>query len=163
MSHFVCRSPKRDGLLCPSSPFLPLTDSTSSWFIGIAIKNATGDTPFDAEKTVTLTLTRSFDYSYTYPMGVSQGAICVLCGLTVSLWAWCIFRECICSQCSAKAEAEPLLKMRVTWCDFFSPWGQDHLITRTLIPDFGVINFVVFCRSQKEDTEPFKCNCVPPM
>ena len=101
----------------------PLIDSTTSWFIGIAIKNATGDTPLDARKTVTLTLTRSFDYSYTHPMGVSQGAICVLCGLTVSLCAWCIFRECICSQCSAKAEAEPLVKIRVSWCEFFSAMG----------------------------------------
>ena len=71
----------------------PLTDSTSSWFIGIAIKNATGDTPFDAEKTVTLTLTRSFDYSYADPIGISQGAISFLLGLVVSVFAWCAFRQ----------------------------------------------------------------------
>ena len=34
----------------------PLTDSTSSWFIGIVIKNATGETSAEATKTVTLTL-----------------------------------------------------------------------------------------------------------
>ena len=45
----------------------PLTASTSSWFIGIAIKNASGDTPIDARKTVTLTLKRSFDYTCTKP------------------------------------------------------------------------------------------------
>ena len=47
----------------------PLTDSTSSWFIGIAIKNATGKTWPNATKTVNLTLTRSFDYSYSSPCG----------------------------------------------------------------------------------------------
>ena len=46
----------------------PLTDSTSSWFIGIAIKNATGETPNEATKSVTLTLKRSFDYSYFWPI-----------------------------------------------------------------------------------------------
>ena len=46
----------------------PLTDSTSSWFIGIALKNDTGATEPDARKTGTLTLTKSFDYSYTGPM-----------------------------------------------------------------------------------------------
>ena len=58
----------------------PLTDCTSSWFIGIAIKNATGETPAEATKTVTLTLKRSFDYSYFWP-------ICLLVVLSVVLGA----------------------------------------------------------------------------
>lgn len=48
----------------------PLTDSNSTWFIGISIKNATGETKDDATKTVTLTLKRSFDYSYFRPIFV---------------------------------------------------------------------------------------------
>ena len=58
----------------------PLTDSTSSWFIGIAIKNATGETPAEATKNVILTLKRSFDYSYFWP-------ICLLVVLSVVLGA----------------------------------------------------------------------------
>ena len=75
----------------------PLTTSTSSWFIGIAIKNASGDTPINARKKVTLTLKRSFAYSYARPMWIVQCAICVLIGLVVvSIWAWFIFREYPC-------------------------------------------------------------------
>ena len=75
----------------------PLTASTSSWFIGIAIKNASGDTPINARKKVTLTLKRSFAYSYARPMWIVQCAICVLIGLVVvSIGAWFIFREYPC-------------------------------------------------------------------
>ena len=65
----------------------PLTDSTSSWFIGIAIKNATGETPNEATKSVTLTLKRSFDYSYFWPifhlvvLSVVFGAVVACCGI----------------------------------------------------------------------------------
>ena len=65
----------------------PLTDSTSSWFIGIAIKNATGETPDKATKTVTLTLKRSFNYSYFWPifflvvLSVVCGALVACCGI----------------------------------------------------------------------------------
>ena len=48
----------------------PLTDSHSTWFIGISIKNATGETKDDATKNVTLTLKSSFDYSYFCPIFV---------------------------------------------------------------------------------------------
>lgn len=65
----------------------PLTDSTSSWFIGIAIKNATGETPEEVTKTVTLTLKRSFDYAYFLPIfllvvlpGGLGGALVACCG-----------------------------------------------------------------------------------
>lgn len=70
----------------------PLTDSTSSWFIGIAIKNATGETPFNAKKSVTLELNKSFDYSYggTISLFVS---LSIVAGLLISLaWAFCIQR-----------------------------------------------------------------------
>ena len=75
----------------------PLTASTSSWFIGITIKNASGDTPINARKKVTLTLKRSFAYSYARPMWIVQCAICILIGLVVvSIWAWISFREYPC-------------------------------------------------------------------
>ena len=65
----------------------PLTDSTSSWFIGIAINNATGETSAEATKSVTLTLKRSFDYSYFWPifflvaLSVGCGAVVACCGI----------------------------------------------------------------------------------
>ena len=74
----------------------PLTASNSSWFIGIAIKNASGDTPINASKKVTLTLKRSFAYSYARPIGIVQGVFCFLIGLVVSIWAWYNFREYPC-------------------------------------------------------------------
>ena len=68
----------------------PLTDSTSSWFIGIAIKNATGETPAEATKSVTLTLKRSYDYSSFWPIFllvvVSTG-----CGALVACFGICSF------------------------------------------------------------------------
>ena len=63
----------------------PLTDSTSSWFIGIAIKNATGETPAEATKSVTLTLKRSFDYSYFWPIFLLV-ALSVGCGALLACW-----------------------------------------------------------------------------
>ena len=74
----------------------PLTASTSSWFIGIAIKNASGDTPINARKKVTLTLKRSFAYSYARPMWILQCVFCFIAGLFVSVWAWYNFREYPC-------------------------------------------------------------------
>ena len=70
----------------------PLTDSTSPWFIGIALNNATGAIDSDASKTGKLTLTRSFDYSYSGPMLF----ICFLPffgGLVAAFWALCCFKE----------------------------------------------------------------------
>ena len=61
----------------------PLTDSTSSWFIGIAIKNATGKTLLNATKTVNLTLTRSFDYSYSGPFWILVLGISITFGVLV--------------------------------------------------------------------------------
>ena len=71
----------------------PLTASTSSWFIGIAIKNASGDTPIDARKRVTLTLKRSFDYTY-YTLDFILVFGCGVVGVVISVIAWVIFREC---------------------------------------------------------------------
>ena len=100
----------------------PLTDSTSSWFIGIAIKNATGKTWPNATKTVNLTLTKSFDYSYTGPLLILGLGISFTLGVLVSLWAWFSFRECICrSQCTASAETEPINNtIQLSWGEFVS-------------------------------------------
>ena len=63
----------------------PLTDSTSSWFIGIAIKNATGETPAEATKSVTLTLKRSFDYSYFWSI-LLLVVLSVVIGAFLACW-----------------------------------------------------------------------------
>ena len=70
----------------------PLTDSTSSWFIGIALKNDRGITEPDARKTGTLTLTKSFNYLYKEPMLF----ICLVPffgGVLVAIWALLCFKE----------------------------------------------------------------------
>ena len=67
-----------------------LTDSTTSWFIGIGIKNATGDTPFNATKSVTLELNKSFDFSYAPPIALLV-IIPTIAGALISLWAYCCF------------------------------------------------------------------------
>ena len=99
----------------------PLTASTSSWFIGIAIKNASGDTPIDARKTVTLTLKRSFDYTYTDPLLILFLG-CGLVGIFISFVAWLIFRKC-------------------TLCC----WNQGS-ITRITSSEFFSAMLVVLCR-----------------
>ncbi|PFX32457.1 SID1 transmembrane family member 1 [Stylophora pistillata] len=69
----------------------PLTDSVSRWFIGIGLKNISGDVKVKESKNVTLKLTRSFNYSYASP-------ICALffasfgVGILVSLCAFFLFK-----------------------------------------------------------------------
>ena len=69
-----------------------LTDSTSSWFIGIALKNSTGSLKASESKKVTLKLSQSFDYSYA-------GPICTLffvslgLGILMSSLAVYLFKE----------------------------------------------------------------------
>ena len=70
----------------------PLTDSTASWYIGLALNNAAGTTPLNASKTGTLTVTRSFNYSYGGPMSF----ICLVpffFGGVVAVWALYCFKE----------------------------------------------------------------------
>ena len=70
----------------------PLTDSVSGWFIGIGLKNLSGDVKISESKNVTLKLTRSFDYNYVTP-------ICTLVigfpfvGIGVSVIAYFLFEE----------------------------------------------------------------------
>ena len=70
----------------------PLTDSTASWYIGLALNNAAGTTPLNASKTGTLRVTRSFNYSYGGPMSF----ICLVpffFGGVVAVWALYCFKE----------------------------------------------------------------------
>ena len=70
----------------------PLTDSTASWYIGLALNNAAGTAPLNASKTGTLTVTRSFNYSYGGPMSF----ICLVpffFGGIVAVWALYCFKE----------------------------------------------------------------------
>ena len=70
----------------------PLTDSVSRWFIGIVLKNVSGDVKLRESKNVTLKLTRSFDYNYATP-------ICVLffvsffVGILISIVAYYLLEE----------------------------------------------------------------------
>lgn len=68
----------------------PLTDSTSSWFIGIALKDATGE-PSES-KHVTLKLSQSFDYSYAGPI-CALFFVSLLGGIAVSIIALLLFKE----------------------------------------------------------------------
>ena len=69
-----------------------LTDSTSRWFIGIGLKNVSGDVKFSESKNVTLKLTRSFDYNYATPVSALFLAS-LLGGIVVSIMAHFLFKE----------------------------------------------------------------------
>jgi len=88
---------KKGGITLSKVSLPPLTDSTSSWFIGIALKNDTGATKPDARKTGTLTLTKSFDYSYAKPITILV-LLTFLSGVIVSLFAFACFKELFCAR-----------------------------------------------------------------
>ena len=68
----------------------PLTDSVSRWFIGISLKNSSGDVKLSGSKHVTLKLTRSFDYNYATPICVLFFVSFVV-GILVSIFAYFLF------------------------------------------------------------------------
>ena len=70
----------------------PLTDSVSKWFIGIGLKNLSGDVKLSESKNVTLKLTRSFDYNYAKPVSALFLAS-FLGGILVSIVAYFLFEE----------------------------------------------------------------------
>ena len=70
----------------------PLTDSVSRWFIGIGLKNLSGDVKLSESKNVTLKLTRSFDYNYATPICVLF-FVSFLVGILVSIFAYFLFEE----------------------------------------------------------------------
>ena len=67
----------------------PLTDSVSRWFIGIGLKNLSGDVKLSESKNVTLKLTRSFDYKYATPICVLL--VSFLVSILVSIIAYFLF------------------------------------------------------------------------
>ena len=68
----------------------PLTDSR--WFIGIGLKNLSGDVKLSESKNVTLKLTRSFDYNYAAPICILF-LVSFLVGIGVSIVAYLLFEE----------------------------------------------------------------------
>ena len=70
----------------------PLTDSGSRWFIGIGLKNSTGDVKRSESKSVALKLTRSFDYNFDAPFYVLFFVSFVV-GMLVSIVAYYLFEE----------------------------------------------------------------------
>ena len=70
----------------------PLTDSVSRWFIGISLKNLSGDVKLSESKNVTLKLTRTFDYSYGTPSCVLF-VVSLVAGTLVSIIAYFLFEE----------------------------------------------------------------------
>ena len=70
----------------------PLTDSVSRWFIGISLKNLSGDVKRSESKNVTLKLTRSFDYSYATPSCVLF-FVSLVAGILVFIFAYFLFEE----------------------------------------------------------------------
>ena len=72
--------------------FSSLTDSTSRWFIGIGLKNVSGDVKPSESKNVTLKLTRSFHYNYAKTVSALFLAS-LLGGIVVSVMAYFLFKE----------------------------------------------------------------------
>ena len=70
----------------------PLTDSTSTWFIGIALKKSTGSLKPTESKYVTLKLSQSFDYSYAGPI-CTLFFVSLLLGIVVSIAGLRLFKE----------------------------------------------------------------------
>ena len=68
----------------------PLTDSVSRWFIGIGLKNLSGDVKLSESKNVALMLTRSFDHNYATPIYVLFFVSFVV-GILVSIFAYFLF------------------------------------------------------------------------
>ena len=70
----------------------PLMDSVSRWFIGISLKNLSGDVKRSESKNVTLKLTRSFDYNYATPSCVLF-FVSLVAGILVFIFAYFLFEE----------------------------------------------------------------------
>ena len=70
----------------------PLTDSVSRWFIGIGLKNLSGDVKLSESKNVALLLTRSFGYNYATPICIIF-FVSIVVGVLVSFFAYRIFEE----------------------------------------------------------------------
>ena len=109
----------------------PLTDSVSRWFIGISLKNLSGDVKRSESKSVTLKLTRSFDYSYTTPIFVLLFVSFVV-GVLVSIVAYYLFEEFITQVKPARGSRVSNLDLRITYRElFFVP--ETHYYIKGLV------------------------------
>ena len=98
----------RKGRITLSKASIPPLADSASWYIGIALNNAAGTTPLNANKSGTLTLKKSFSYSYAGPMSF----ICLVPffggGIAV-VWALICFKE------PHVHPRQPLNSPAVTW------------------------------------------------
>ena len=92
----------------------PLTDSVSKWFIGIGLKNLSGDVKRSESKSVTLKLTRSFDYSHTTPIFVLLFVSFVV-GILVSIVAYYLFEKSLTQVKPGRGVCN--LNLRITYRD----------------------------------------------
>ena len=104
----------------------PLTDSVSGWFIGIGLKNLSGDVKLSESKNVTLKLTRSFDYNYATPICVLV-FVSFLVGILVSIFAYFLFEESLTKVNVGEGEQgndNVDLKISDLWKVFIGHWSS---------------------------------------
>ena len=102
----------------------PLTDSVSRWFIGISLKNLSGDVKLSESKNVTLKLTRSFDYSYATPSCVLF-FVSLVAGTLVSIIAYFLFEESL-TQVKPDLEVSVCKRSEETRYHWFSSGPKTH-------------------------------------
>ena len=97
----------------------PLTDSVSRWFIGIGLKNLSGDVKLSESKKVTLKLTRSFDYNYATPICVLF-FVSFLVGILVSIFAYFLFEESLTKVKVGKGiQGNDNVELKISSCDLW--------------------------------------------
>ena len=97
----------------------PLTDSVSGWFIGIGLKNLSGDVKLSESKNVTLKLTRSFDYNYATPICVLF-FVSFLVGILVSIFAYFLFEESLTKVKVGKGkQGNDNVELKISCCDLW--------------------------------------------
>ena len=97
----------------------PLTDSVSGWFIGIGLKNLSGDVKLSESKNVTLKLTRSFDYNYATPICVLV-FVSFLVGILVSIFAYFLFEESLTKVKVGKGiQGNDNVELKISCCDLW--------------------------------------------
>ena len=96
----------------------PLTDSVSGWFIGIGLKNLSGDVKLSESKHVTLKLTRSFDYNYATPICVLFFAS-FLVGILVSIFAYFLFEESLTKVKVGEDEQGNNIELKISCCNLW--------------------------------------------
>ena len=97
----------------------PLTDSVSGWFIGIGLKNLSGDVKLSESKNVTLKLTRSFDYNYATPICVLV-FVSFLVGILVSIFAYFLFEESLTKVKVGKGkQGNDNVEQKISRCDLW--------------------------------------------